>query len=356
MKKKNDPRINAGNAFIKEYFLIFLALSAFNGFHMWLYQEFQIHGLLETNVQLAINILIGYVAFGAACVTGLVAGIRHISWNRPMRKLSEAARKITHGDFSVRIAPLRKDGRKDYVEVMFDDFNTMARELQSIETLKTDFTANVSHEIKTPLAVIQSYATALQNDDLNTDERRDYCKTIVEASQKLSTLVSNILKLNKLENQGIMPGARPFNLDEQIRRCAVAFEEMWESKNINFNAELEEITVCYDENTLEIVWNNLISNAIKFTGPCGTISIQLKAKDGYAYASITDTGCGMDEDTQKRVFDKFYQGDTSHAQEGNGLGLALVRQIVALFGGTVTVESRPGQGSTFTVCLKIPSA
>jgi signal transduction histidine kinase len=351
MRKKKDPRINAGNTFIREYLFIYLALSAFNGFHMWLYQEFQTHGLLETNIQLAINILMGYVAFSAACVTGLVAVIRHISWSRPMRKVSEAARKITHGDFSARIAPLRKDGRKDYVEVMFDDFNTMARELQSIETLKTDFIANVSHEIKTPLAVIQNYAAALQNDYLHTDERRDYCKTIVEASQKLSTLVSNILKLNKLENQGIMPEARAFNLDEQIRRCAVGFEELWESKNINFNAELEEITVCYDENMLEIVWNNLISNAIKFTGPCGTISIKLQARGGCVYASISDTGCGMDEDTQKRVFDKFFQGDTSRAQEGNGLGLALVKQIVTLLDGTVTVESRPEQGSTFTVCL-----
>jgi len=353
MKKGKDPRINVGYSSIKEYFILFLVLAAFNGFHMWLYQEFLDRGLLETNLQLVINFLIGYIAIAAAILTGFTAFIRYISWSRPMRKLREAARKVTQGDFSARITPLRKDGKKDDIEVMFDDFNTMAQELQSIETLKNDFIANVSHEIKSPLAVIQSYATALQNDALSGDERHDYIKTIIEASQKLSTLVSNILKLNKLENQEILGEAQPFYLSEQIRRCALAFEELWEQKSISFDAELEDITVCYDENMVELVWNNLISNAIKFTGHGGSIFIKLKAKDGFAQVTITDTGCGMDEETQKRVFDKFYQGDTSHSQEGNGLGLALVKRTLILLGGTVTVESKPGEGSTFTVCLKI---
>jgi signal transduction histidine kinase len=236
---------------------------------------------------------------------------------------------------------------------MFDDFNTMTNELQSIETMKTDFIANVSHEIKTPLAIIQSYATALQNDTLTTDERSDYSKTIVDASKKLSLLVSNILKLNKLENQEILPEARSFDLGEQIRCCAVTFEDLWERYNISFEAELEEINVSYDAPMLEIVWNNLFSNAIKFSNPGGSIFVSLKVKDGYAQASFSDTGCGMDEDTQKRIFDKFYQGDSSRSQEGNGLGLALVKKTIDLVGGSITVESKPEQGSVFTVCLKI---
>jgi signal transduction histidine kinase len=246
---------------------------------------------------------------------------------------------------------------------MFDDFNIMAEELESIETLKSDFIANVSHEIKTPLSVIQGYAAALQNDTLPVDERREYAKTIMEASQKLSTLVSNILKLNKLENQEILPESQVYDLSEQLRRCALAFEEIWERKNIIFTADLDEITVPYIEDMMEIVWNNLLSNAIKFTGPGGRISLTLKVRDDFAqgmyaksmYAKVTvqDSGCGMDEETQKHIFDKFYQGDTSHSQEGNGLGLALVKKVIEIQGGSITVESKINQGSAFTVSLRI---
>jgi signal transduction histidine kinase len=186
------------------------------------------------------------------------------TWNRPIRLLSNAARKIAQGDFSIRLAPRRKDGKKDFVEVMFEDFNTMAGELADIETLKTDFIANVSHEIKTPLTVIQNYTEALQNDDVPIERRKEYIQTILEAAKKLSALTSNILKLNKPENQEIMlePGA--FDLSEQIRRCALAFEELWERKNITFDADCDEMIVPYDETILEVVWNNLLSNAVKF--------------------------------------------------------------------------------------------
>ena len=350
---KNDSRINVGYVTVKEYLLIFFTITAFNGFHMWLFQVFYGRGLLDSNLLFVINFLMLYVLIIAALLTGQIAFIRHISWSRPMRKLGDAARKIAQGDFSIRLTPLRKDGKKDYIEVMFDDFNTMVQELKSIETLKNDFIANVSHEIKTPLAVIQSYATALQNDTLSPDERKEYGKTIVEASQKLSLLVSNILKLNKLENQDILPAARPYNLGEQIRRCAVTFEDLWEHKNISFEAEMEEVTVSYNESMLEIVWNNLLSNAVKFTNSGGSIFISLNVKDGYARVSVSDTGCGMDEETKKRIFDKFYQGDSSHSQEGNGLGLALAKKTIDLLGGSITVESQLGEGSNFTVSLKI---
>ena len=352
MKRERDPRINVGYATIKEYFLLFFALAAFNGFHMMILNYFMNRDMIETHVQLVINILMAYVLLTAASLTGLTAFIRHTSWNRPMWKLSEAARKIAKGDFSFRIIPIRKDGKKDYVEVMFDDFNTMACELQSIETLKNDFIANVSHEIKTPLAIIQGYATALQNDELNVEDRHDYINTIVEASNKLSTLVSNILKLNKLENERILPEAHRFDLSEQLRRCALGFEDIWENKNISFDFELEETIVNYDEGLLEIVWSNLISNAIKFTNHGGSIIIKLKSRDGSVRISVSDTGCGIDEEAQKHIFDKFYQSDSSRSQEGNGLGLAMVKRAVELLGGTITVESQPGEGSIFMVILK----
>jgi len=353
MKKEKDSRINAVYISVKEYLLLFVALAGFNGFHMWIYQEFVRRGLLETNLQLAINMLMAYVIVMAGLSTVFLGFIRSRLGMRPLRKFSEAARKIAKGDFSVRISPQRKDGKKDFFEVLFDDFNIMAEELASIETLKSDFIANVSHEIKTPLSVIQSYATALQKDALQPEERREYTQTIVAATQKLTELVANILKLNRLENQEILPKAEPFNLSEQIRRCALAFEELWEQKSISFEADLDEISVCYDESLLEIVWNNLLSNAIKFTNPGGKIMVSLKVQDGFAAASVTDTGIGIDKDTQKRIFDKFFQGDTSHAREGNGLGLALVKRTVELLGGTITVDSAPEHGSTFMVCLKI---
>jgi signal transduction histidine kinase len=207
--------------------------------------------MVENNVQLVINVLMGYVFITAALLMIFLAAVRHLSWNRPMRRLSEAAKKIARGDFSVRIAPIRKDGKKDFVEVMFDDFNTMTEELESIELLKNDFIADVSREIKTPLAVIQNYAASLQNDALGPEERREYIKTIIASSQKLSGLVSNILKLNKLEHQEIAPAAVPFDLSEQIRRCTPAFEDIWEGKNITFDADLEDAVVCGDESLLE---------------------------------------------------------------------------------------------------------
>jgi signal transduction histidine kinase len=337
---------------VREYLVLFFAMAAISGFHMMIYQEFVNRGMVETHVQLVINVLMGYVFVTATFSMFLIATVRHVSWNRPMRRLSEAAKKIAQGDFSIRIAPRRKDGKKDFVEVMFDDFNTMAGELESIEMLKNDFIANVSHEIKTPLALIQNYAAALQNDTLEPEERREYIRTIITSSQKLSTLVSNILKLNKLEHQEISPAAVTFDASEQIRRCALAFEDTWERKNITFEADLDEITVCYDETMLEILWNNLISNAVKFTAPGGSISLSLKKLADFAVIRISDSGCGMDEETQKHIFDKFYQGDSSHSQEGNGLGLALVKKVIDITGAKITVMSKAGEGTTFTVRLK----
>jgi signal transduction histidine kinase len=351
--KKNDSRINAGYMSIKEYGLLFFAVAAVNGFHMMIYLEFVGRGMVETNVQLVINMLMGYV-FGTAVILMVLLGVvRHVSWSRPMRRLSEAARKIASGDFSVRIASIRKDGKKDFVEVMFDDFNTMAEELAGIEMLKNDFIANVSHEIKTPLALIQGYAVELQNEPLEPEQRREYIKTIISSSQKLSALVSNILKLNKLEHQKIRPAAAVFDASEQIRRCAMAFEDIWERKNITFDADMDEITVCYDESMLEIIWNNLIANAVKFTAPGGSVAITLKKLAGFAVVRITDSGCGMDEETQKHIFDKFYQGDPSHSQEGNGLGLALVKKAIDITGAKIGVMSKIGEGTTFTVRLEV---
>jgi signal transduction histidine kinase len=220
--------------------------------------------------------------------------------------------------------------------------------------MKNDFIANISHEIKTPLSVIQFYTNALQNSAMREEERKEYIKTILEATQKLSTLVTNILKLSKLENQEIIGDAAIFDLSEQLRRCALSFADQMEQKNIRFEEDLDEASICNNADMLDIIWNNLFSNAIKFTNSGGSISMSLKVQnDSSLSVSITDSGCGMDKTTKKRIFDKFYQGDTPHAKEGNGLGLALVKKAVDLLNGTITVESIPGQGATFTVTLQM---
>jgi signal transduction histidine kinase len=349
MKWEKDKRVNT-NESIKDSIIIFLALVVVNGFHMSIFQTIEQEG---RSVMFQINALIGWIIFSTIVFTALYSLIRYFYLSRPMRHLSAAAKKVAAGDFSVRVAPLRKDGKKDYIEVMFEDFNIMAKELESIETMKTDFIANVSHEIKTPLAVIQNYASALQSNTLDAEDRHEYIKTIIDSSQKLSTLVSNILKLNKLENQEILREASPYELGEQIRRCALTFENFWERKNIDFDADLDEVMVRYDEAMLEIVWNNLIANAIKFTAPGGAVRLSLKrAAGGFAEVRIADSGRGMDGETQKHIFDKFYQGDGSHAQKGNGLGLALVKKVIDITGAEIEVESKAGEGAVFTVKLK----
>lgn len=278
--------------------------------------------------------------------------VKRRSIDLPIRKLQDAAQKVANGDFTVRVSPYRKDGKKDEIEVLYEDFNKMIVELASTETLKTDFISSVSHEIKTPIAVIENYASYLQSEDATEFERNCYIKTIVHAAQSLSGLVNDILSMNKLEHLEIIPQGPSYSLDEQIRKCVVMQEDFWSRKNLIIDADLAETMVTYDEGLLELIWNNLISNAIKFTEPGGEILISLRKDNNHIIFDINDTGCGISEDSLKHIFDKFYQGDTSHSQEGNGLGLAMVKKICDLYHASLSVKSSPGTGTTFTVILK----
>ncbi|MCM1375183.1 MAG: HAMP domain-containing histidine kinase [Lachnospiraceae bacterium] len=268
----------------------------------------------------------------------------------PMQKLAEAASQVAHGDFSVFVPALHTADKYDYLDVMIQDFNRMVEDLGSIETLKTDFFSNVSHEIKTPLAVIQNTATLLRNETISEKQRQEYVNTIIGASKRLSSLITNILKLNKLEKQTISPDIAEYDLPAQLAECALQFERVWEDKNIEFDAELEEeACITADPSLMELVWNNLLSNALKFTEPGGKVSLTQTTEDGMIIVQVEDTGCGMDEDTMRHSFDKFYQGDSSHSTEGNGLGLALVRRIVQMMDAEIHVQSALGKGTVFTV-------
>ena len=229
----------------------------------------------------------------------------------------------------------------------------MTAELAGVETLRTDFISNVSHEIKTPLAVIQNYGTMLQSDALTPEERKTYAAAITEQTKKLSDLITNILKLNRLENQQIYPEKKRYNLTEQLCECLLMFEYAWEKKNLEIETDMEEeVYVCEDAELLSLVWNNLFSNAIKFSEEEGTVGVSLKKEGDKVVVSVRDTGCGISPDVGAHIFDKFYQGDTSHATQGNGLGLALVKRVIDITGGEISVQSVPGEGTTFTVRLE----
>lgn len=276
------------------------------------------------------------------------------SYEIPMQNLARATSKVAHGDFSVYVPTTNTSDKLDYLDVMIMDFNKMVEELGSIETLKTDFFSNVSHEIKTPLAIIQSNAELLQKSNLSEEERRECTETILHATKRLSNLITNMLKLNKLEKQAIQPIPHSFDLCAQLCECALQFENVWEKKNIEFEAELEDRAIVKaDEELLAIVWTNLFSNALKFTPDGGKVTLTQTSDESSVTVSVADTGCGMDENTVKHIFDKFYQGDTSHSTEGNGLGLALVQRILQLCDGEITVRSEVGKGSAFKVKLPV---
>ena len=330
---------------------------------------FLVFALLTTLQMMMIGRVIDYRSLPAASVAGVVGfwaaasaaatlttGLiirRH--YQKPIEEFSEAARRVAAGDFSVYLPPRHTIDKRTHLDVLYMDFNKMVEELGSIETLKTDFFSNVSHEIKTPLAVIQTNAELLQTSSLTEAQRRECTDTILQATRRLSSLITNMLKLNKLEKQVIQPMPRPYDLCAQLCSCALQFEDQWERRHIEFEADLEDrAEVFADEGLLELVWTNLLSNALKFTPEGGRITLGQRSEPEGLTVWVTDTGCGMDAGTMARIFDKFYQGDTSHATEGNGLGLALVRRVLELSDGSIAVESTPGQGSTFTVRLPAP--
>lgn len=297
-------------------------------------------------------LILAVIAFLAIIFTLCDTVRRKIMVDRPVRKILEATQKIARGDFSVCLDIAHEYRKYNEYDLIMENLNVMAAQLQQTEVLKTDFISNVSHEIKTPLAVIQNYATLLQDETLDAESRKKYSKTLLEATRRLSDLITNILKLNKLENQELKPEAVKFNLTEALTETVLNFEDLIESKEIELICDFDDVYICSSPGLLETVWNNLLSNAIKFTDTGGKISISLKTKENAAEIQVSDTGCGISPDIGAKIFEKFYQGDTSHAQEGNGLGLSLVKKVIDILGGEITVHSEPSKGSTFTVILK----
>ena len=274
------------------------------------------------------------------------------TYEEPLHKMAEATRKVSEGDFSVYVPTVHTADKLDYVDVMILDFNKMVEELGSIETLKTDFVSNVSHEMKTPIAIIKNYAQLLRTGHASEEQWREYAGNIEQAAARLSSLIGNILKLNRLEHQRITPEVEVYDVCRQLCESIFLFEDALEEKGIELEADIEDAAMIKaDASLMELVWNNLLSNAVKFTERGGSITVRQISDEKYIRVTVADTGCGMAQGSIKHIFDKFYQGDTSHSKEGNGLGLALVKRVLELVDGEIQVTSEMGKGSTFVVTL-----
>ena len=268
----------------------------------------------------------------------------------PLHKVNDAMKQVSHGDFSVRVDESDSVGE---VRELVSSYNHMVEELSGIEMFRTDFINNFSHEFKTPIVSIRGFARQLERDDLSDAERREYARIIAVEAERLAHMSANVLLLTKLENQQIVTDKTRYQLDEQLRNCILLLEKQWEDKNIDLRLDLDELTYEGNEEMMSHVWVNLLNNAIKFSLEGGVIEVGCMRVQSFIVVHVTDHGKGMDDVTRTRIFEKFYQGDNAHATEGNGLGLALVKRIVDLCGGKITVISAPGEGACFSVYLPL---
>ena len=329
-------------------FLLFFLTISFNCIiAIIVYENFK-----ESGPGIATTVIIFFMILSALTCSIIDILRRKIMIDKPVREIRIATKKMSKGDFNISLKTNNNINSYTMYDKIKEDLNVLALELSKNEVLKTDFIANISHELKTPLSLINNYSKALEK-DLDEETKKKYINIILTASNKLNNLVNNVLKLNKLENQDILLEYKKFNLSESITNQILNFESVFEDKQIKLECNIEEDLYLYsNEGYLEIIWNNLISNACKFTDEFGNIKIELKRINNYYVFTISDDGCGMSNETGKHIINKFYQGDTSHHKEGNGLGLALVKKVIDILGGEISVSSQLGVGTTFKVVLK----
>ena len=296
------------------------------------------------NIPLLLEIVIVSVVVG-----GVMTAVISRAFFNPVKNLRQAMDKVANGDFTIQLDTDKSSSGE--IKELYAGFNLMTNELKATEILQTDFISNVSHEFKTPINAIEGYSTLLQGCENLDDDQKEYVEKILFNTGRLSSLVSNILLLSKIENQSIQAKREVFSLDEQIRETIVALETAWAPKNIELDVDLDSVKYNGNEIMMRHIWSNLISNAIKFTPENSTVSIRLQNRKDKFIFSVTDQGEGLSDEAQKHLFDKFYQADTSHKSEGNGLGLALVKQILDIDGGDITAENVNGGGCRFTVTL-----
>lgn len=325
--------------------LIFAVLSLVSFLSMIMTARFFRPGMLRPGI--------GPAHFSFPMITSVLAGciISRLVTRRPIKtaeEISRATKAVAKGDFSIRLN--EKTSVSEFRE-MASNFNIMVKELENTEMLRKDFVENVSHEFKTPLAAIEGYTTLLQRKDLSDEKRAEYISKILFSTHRLNSLTGNILLLSRLENQEVEISKKEFCLDENIRESILLLEEKWSEKSLDLDIQLCPCRYYGSEELLSQVWTNIIGNAVKFVPRSGAIAIKLFFHQNNAVIMISDSGPGMNEETMKRVFEKFYQGDSSRSTGGNGLGLALAKRIIDLHGGEIIVQSEEGKGTAFTMRL-----
>ena len=341
MKKRGSKRSKMRTFFTVTIVIEVILIISVSGLilsllHKWFHITYKIPDIIWI-------VLLSFVL--SCCITAALGKL----FFDPVTELRRAMRRVTEGDFSVR---LDESNSFDEIRQMNSDFNIMAKELGATEILQTDFVSNVSHEFKTPISAIEGYATLLHGEDCS-ETQAEYAEKILLNTKRLSSLVGNILLLSKVDNQGIPTAGNEYRLDEQIRRSLLSLEPLWAKKETDFEVDLESITYTGNEALMLHIWNNLIENAVKFTPQGGQCRITLKKIENAIEFSISDNGPGIPEESISHIFDRFYQADSSHKSEGNGLGLALVKQIVRLANGEISVINLPYGGCKFTVTLNI---
>lgn len=338
-KKKKRFLLSNINIFFTILVLVeFVITITFASFVQW---------VLENVLQITISTTAFLLLMGA-CMGGALAFVVNRIFFEPIQKLSEGMNDVADGDFTIKIdtnSPINE------VKELYNSFDLMVRELGATEILQSDFMSNVSHEIKTPVNAIEGYAMLLEGEEVTPEEQQEYVEKILFNTKRLSELVGNVLLLSKIDNQAIPKNEKKFRLDEQIRQSIMQLETKWTEKDIELDVELERTEFIGNATLLIHVWDNLINNAIKFNNRGGIVKLRLVSDVSKVVFSIEDNGPGVSEDAIKHIFDKFYQADSSHRQEGNGLGLALVKRIVDLYEGEIKVENMDGAGCRFTVEL-----
>ena len=342
-KIKEVRRKDVGHA-VAMFLLVFVALTMFSELTLAVINLF----FWKNSYSGAFVVPIAVMPAVAIAITGIIIWLNNES-NKMAGKVVEAFDKVSHGQFGYQLE-VPKSGQ---FKSLFENFNKMSKELSSIQTLKDEFIHDFSHEFKTPIASINGFANLLLEGGLTEEEQRQYLKIIADESARLSTLAENTLTLNRLENQQFLGEVKPYRLDLQIKECVILLEREWTAKDITVSSELAPLEYEGNASLMQQVWLNLIGNAIKFTPSRGEIAVSLAERGGGAEVRVSDNGIGMSKEVAAHVFDKYYQGDASHSTRGNGLGLSIVKRIVTLAGGSVSVESREGEGSTFIVFLPI---
>ena len=337
MKKKLRPKLGLHPYYILIALLEIVIAAVVAVFLGWLLED-----VLELRLPPWLWVLVFSLVL--SCVLGFL--LRHQFFS-PIVQLSRAMRQVGRGDFSVR---QETTSRIREVREIYDNFNLMTRELSATEIVQTDFVANVSHEFKTPINAIDGYAMLLQGGQFD-EEQALYVEKILLNTRRLSDLVGNILLLSRIDHQAIATAATTYRLDEQIRQAILLLENKWVEKDLDLDADLEEALYTGNESMLLHVWVNLIDNAIKFNPYGGLLRIRLLRQDQQMLFTVEDSGPGIPEEAQAHIFDKFYQVDSSHTAEGNGLGLALTRQVLDSCNGEIRVENLPTAGCRFTVVL-----